>query len=66
MIAQNKIYLGLYEDANKELSSCIDILKNLNITSDLGKNYQMFYLYSLMSLIDTNTKLKDIKKIMFY
>ena len=59
LIAQNKIYLGLYEEANKELSSCIEYFKkNLTKTSDLGKNYQMFYLYSLMSLIDTNTKLR--------
>lgn len=63
LIAQNKIYLGLYEEANKELSSCIEYFKkNLNITSDLGKNYQMFYLYSLMSLIDTNTKLRRHKE----
>ncbi|WP_374449824.1 tol-pal system YbgF family protein [Cloacibacterium normanense] len=63
LIAQNKIYLGLYEDAHKELSSCIEYFKkNLNITSDLGKNYQMFYLYSLMSLIDTNTKLRKHKE----
>ena len=63
LIAQNKIYLGLYEDAHKELSSCIEYFKkNLNITSDLGKNYQMFYLYSLMSLIDTNTKLRRHKE----
>lgn len=59
LIAQNKIYLGLYEDANKELSSCVTYFKkNISKSSDLGKNYQMFYLYSLMSYIDTNTKLK--------
>ena len=63
LIAQNKIYLGLYEEANKELSSCIEYFKkNLTKTSDLGKNYQMFYLYSLMSLIDTNTKLRRHKE----
>ncbi len=63
LIAQNKIYLGLYEDAHKELSSCIEYFKkNLTKTSDLGKNYQMFYLYSLMSLIDTNTKLRKHKE----
>ena len=63
LIAQNKIYLGLYEDAHKELSSCIEYFKkNLDKTADLGKNYQMFYLYSLMSLIDTNTKLRKHKE----
>lgn len=58
LIAQNKIYLGLYEDANKELISCIEYFKqNLENSTDLGKNYQMLYIYSLMSYVDTNTKL---------
>ncbi len=57
LIAQNKIYLGLYEEANKELLECIDFFKsNLNDAS-LGKDYQTYYLYSLMSIIDTNSKL---------
>ena len=57
-IAQNKIYLGLYEDANTELKSCTQYFKdNLNATNSLGNNYPMYYLYSLMSYIDTNTKI---------
>ena len=57
-IAQNKIYLGQYEDANKELLICLKFFKeNLQNTSSLGKNYQIYYIYSLMSLIDSNTKL---------
>lgn len=57
-IAQNKIYLGQYEDANKELIICLKFFKeNLNSTKSLGKNYEMYYIYSLMSLIDSNTKL---------
>lgn len=57
-IAQNKIYLGQYEDANKELLICLKFFKeNLQTTSSLGKNYQVYYIYSLMSLIDSNTKL---------
>lgn len=57
-IAQNKIYLGQYEDANKELLICLKFFKdNLRNTSSLGKNYQVYYIYSLMSLIDSNTKL---------
>ncbi len=57
-IAQNKIYLGQYEDANKELLICLKFFKeNLQNTSSLGKNYQVYYIYSLMSLIDSNTKL---------
>ncbi len=57
-IAQNKIYLGQYEDANKELLICLKFFRdNLQTTSALGKNYQVYYIYSLMSLIDSNTKL---------
>ena len=57
-IAQNKIYLGNYEDANNELKTCIDYFQNnLKYNSVLGQNSQMYYLYSMMSYIDTNTKL---------
>jgi|GEM_PF-398287 len=56
-ISQNKIYLGLYEDANKELTESLTYFeKNLN-NSSLGKDYQMYYMYSMMSLIDTNSRL---------
>lgn len=58
IIAQNKIYLGQYEDANKELTICLKFFKdNLENKTSLGKNYEMYYLYSLMSLIDSNTRL---------
>lgn len=57
-IAQNKIYLGLYEDANIELKDCAQYFKdNLNSASSLGNNFPMYYLYSLMSYLDTNTKI---------
>lgn len=57
-IAQNKIYLGQYEDANRELIVCLKFFKdNLENKTSLGKNYQVYYIYSLMSLIDSNTKL---------
>ena len=57
-IAQNKIYLGQYEAANKELIICLKFFKdNLQNKTSLGKNYQVYYIYSLMSLIDCNTKL---------
>lgn len=57
-IAQNKIYLGQYEDANKELVNCLKFFKdNLQNKTSLGKNYVVYYIYSLMSLIDSNTKL---------
>lgn len=58
LIAQNKIYLGQYEDANRELLICLKFFKdNLENKTSLGKNYEMYYIYSLMSLIDSNTKL---------
>lgn len=58
LISQNKIYLGLYEDANNELKSCLEYFKkNLSLEDELGKSYSMYYLYSLMSYIDTNTKI---------
>lgn len=62
-IAQNKIYLGQYEDANRELETCLKFFKdNLKNKSSLGKNYEMYYIYSLMSLIDSNTKLSRFKE----
>ena len=62
-IAQHKIYLGQYEDANKELITCLKFFKdNLQNKTSLGKNYEMFYIYSLMSLIDSNTKLSKFRE----
>lgn len=62
-IAQNKIYLGQYEDANKELIVCLKFFKdNLENRTSLGKNYQVYYIYSLMSLIDSNTKLGKLSE----
>ena len=57
-ISQNKIYLGLYEDANNELKNCVEYFKsNSNSNDPLGKSYSMYYLYSMMSYLDTNTKI---------
>lgn len=62
-IAQNKIYLGQYEDAKKELLVCLKFFKaNLHNKTALGKNYEMYYLYSLMSLIDSNIKLGNTEE----
>lgn len=55
-IAQNKIYLGNYEDANRELKTCVAYFKAHADDLALGKNSQMYYLYSLMCYLDTNTK----------
>ncbi len=63
IIAQNKIYLGQYADAKKELLVCLEFFKNnLHNKSALGKNYEMYYLYSLMSLIDSNTRLRAFEE----
>lgn len=57
LIAQNKIYLGQYLDANKELKSCLEFFKK-NINNDeVGKDYRTYYIYSLMSYIDSNTRI---------
>ena len=62
-IAQNKIYLGQYEDAKKELLICLQFFKgNLHNKTSLGKNYEMYYIYSLMSLIDCNIKLGQFEE----
>ena len=57
LIAQNKIYLGLYEDAAKELLICIDFFKKRASDSKLGQDYQTYYIYSMLSYIDNNTKM---------
>lgn len=63
IIAQNKIYLGQYEDAKKELLICLQFFKeNLHNKTSLGKNYEMYYVYSLMSLIDCNIKLRQFEE----
>ena len=67
-IAQNKIYLGLYEDANKELEICIKFFRNNVKNKELGKDYEIYYIYSLMSLIDSNIKIGkfEFNKSLFY
>ncbi|WP_177205416.1 helix-turn-helix domain-containing protein [Halpernia frigidisoli] len=61
-IAQNKIYLGLYDEAQEELRQCIEYFKKNIKTTGLGKDNEMYYLYSLMSSIDTNSKLLKQKE----
>ena len=63
-IAQNKIYLGLYEDANKELKICINYFRKNLTNNELGKDYEIYYIYSLMSLIDSNTRIGQHSSIL--
>lgn len=62
LIAQNKIYLGLYEDAAKELLICIDFFKKHSTDSKFGQDYQTYYIYSLLSYIDNNTKMGKMEE----
>ncbi|WP_131725522.1 MULTISPECIES: helix-turn-helix domain-containing protein [unclassified Chryseobacterium] len=57
LIAQNKIYLGLHEDAAKELQVCINFFKKRSTDSKFGQDYQTYYIYSLLSYIDNNTRM---------
>lgn len=57
IIAQNKIYLGQYGDANEELESCLNYFKSNLEKKILGKDYEKYYIFSLMSYIDTNTRI---------
>ncbi|WDT67541.1 helix-turn-helix domain-containing protein [Cloacibacterium sp. TD35] len=57
-IAQNRMLLGQITEAKKHLSICVDFFKQRINEAELGYDYKTYYSYSLMSLIDCNTKLK--------
>jgi len=60
LIAQNYLYLGRLSDAKKEYEKCVNFYSaNLNESKTFGKNYEMMFIYSLISLIDTNSKLNQ-------
>lgn len=61
-IAQNKIYLGLNSEANKELKSCVKYFRSNLKENKLGVDNELFYMYSLLSLIDSNSKIKNHKE----
>lgn len=61
-IAQNKIYLGQYEDANQEFQTCVSYFRSRLNSNILGEDNKTFYIYSLMSLIDSNTRLGKQKE----
>ncbi|MPL56079.1 hypothetical protein SDC9_01561 [bioreactor metagenome] len=59
-IAQNYLYLGRLSDAKKEYEKCVNFFSiNLNKSQTYGKNYEMMFMYSLISLIDINSKLNQ-------
>ena len=59
-IAQNYLYLGQLSDAKKEYEKCVNFFSvNLDKSQTYGKNYEMMFMYSLISLIDINSKLNQ-------
>lgn len=59
-IAQNYLYLGRLSEAKKEYEKCVNFFSvNLDKSKTYGKNYEMMYMYSLISLIDINSKLNQ-------
>lgn len=59
-IAQNYLYLGRLSDAKKEYEKCVNFFSvNLDKSQTYGKNYEMMFMYSLISLIDINSKLNQ-------
>lgn len=61
LIAQTKIYLGQYQEANDILQNVVSFFKENH--SKIGDtDYSLYYLYSLISLIDTNSHLGQFKE----
>ncbi|AZI69343.1 helix-turn-helix domain-containing protein [Cloacibacterium normanense] len=59
-IAQNYLYLGRLSDAKKEYEKCVNFFSvNLDKSQTYGKNYEMMFMYSLINLIDINSKLNQ-------
>ena len=56
-IAQNRLYIGQINEANKEFKDCIDYFKQNLDKEEIGKNYQTLYIYALIGTIDSNTKI---------
>src|SRR5690606_5745845 len=55
-IAQTKNYLGLHEEARVSLQKAVQFFRKNHPTLD-GTDYRLYYVYSLIALIDTNTRL---------
>ncbi len=60
-VALVKIYIGEYEDANRILIKNTEYFRNNARIID-GTDYRIYYLHSLISLIDTNSKLSELHK----
>lgn len=55
-IAQTKNYLGLHGEARVSLQKAVQFFRKNHPTLD-GTDYRLYYVYSLIALIDTNTRL---------
>ena len=56
-IAQNKILLGQEKEALIDLYNCEKYFKNGIKKSNLGEDYRIYYIYTIMTIIDCNSKL---------
>lgn len=56
-IAQNKILLGQEKEALIDLYKCEEYFKNGIKKSNLGEDYGRYYIYTIMTIIDCNSKL---------
>ncbi|UQB68878.1 response regulator transcription factor [Epilithonimonas zeae] len=56
LIAQTKIYLGQYNDAHKILKRVLNFYRK-NHQKTNNTDYGLYYIYTLISYIDTNSKL---------
>ena len=61
-IAQNKIIFGQENEAIVDLNNCLKFFRKNIKKSNLGEDYQTYYVYSLISLIDCNSKLNNHKE----
>lgn len=61
LIAQTKIYLGQYQEANEILNSVVVFFRKNHYKAG-GTDYALYYLYSLISYIDTNSRLGQFQQ----
>ena len=56
-ISQNKIFLGQDLSAIQDLTKCLNYFEINLENSNLGEDHEIYYTYSLMSIIDCNSRL---------
>lgn len=58
-LASQEVYIGNYKEAREKLLISKNYFEENFHKKEVGKDYPMFYFYSTVSLIDTNTKLSN-------